>query len=67
VFLSLSFMRWRKLCMVSFLSVMTVRRRFINMAEQLSAPRSLATMGNTLVGTSNLKHILAKLNGLRVP
>ena len=39
---SLSFMRLRRECIVTFLSVMLRRSRFISMAEQLSAPRSLA-------------------------
>ena len=45
VFLSLSFMRWRSECIVSFLSVIMVLRRFISMAEQLSPPRSFAYRG----------------------
>src|SRR6056300_1310897 len=42
VFLSLSFILWRKECMVTFLSVTVLRRRFINMAEHMSPPRGLA-------------------------
>jgi len=45
VFLSLSFMRWRSECIVSFLSVIMILRRFISMAEQLSPPRSFAYRG----------------------
>ena len=45
VFLSLSFMRCLRECMVSFLSVITLRRRFMSIAEQLSPPRSLAYRG----------------------
>jgi hypothetical protein len=46
VFLSLSFMRWRRECMVSFLSVMMVLRRFMSMAEQLSASTLLCVARN---------------------
>ena len=45
VFHSPSFMRWRRECMVSFLSVITVLRRFIIMAEAASLPREGAYFG----------------------
>ena len=46
VFLSLSFMRWRRECIVSFLSVIIVLRRFISIAEAASLPRGRACLGN---------------------
>ena len=46
MFLSLSFMRWRSECMVSFLSIMTLRKRFISIAEPASLPRGRAYLGN---------------------
>src|SRR6056300_1374732 len=47
VFLSLSFILWRKECMVTFLSVTVLRRRFISITEQVSPPRSLAKRGKS--------------------
>lgn len=42
VFLSLSFILWRREWMTSLVSVMTFRKRFMSIAEAASRPRSLA-------------------------
>jgi len=50
VCLSLSFMRWRSECMVSFLSVTTVLRRFISIAEAASHSLRLGRSSEMLTG-----------------
>ena len=55
VFLSLSFIWWRRECIVSFLSAITFRKRFIIMAEALFMPHGWAYLGkNSASGSLSL-------------